>query len=118
MRNNGIREDGHPYSYKNDNALISDLPQEEQDKAIEWVGKYCREAKALNRNHTSYGLKDILAAYTGYYITNNQFKDLMLLCGYRPKNENEQNWEFFIREAPIKQAQRDGEKARSDRRQQ
>lgn len=115
MKSNGIREDGHPYSYKNDNALFSDIPQEEQDKAIQWVWKYCREAKALNRHHTSYGLKDILAAYTGYYITNNQFKDLMLLCGYRPKNEEEQNWEFYIREAPIKQAIEDGKKARSER---
>lgn len=115
MNKNGIREDGHPFSYKNDNALFSDLTQEQRDKALEWVEKYCKEAKTLNQNHTSYGLKDILSAYTGFYMTNNQFKDLMLLCGYHPKDEYEQNWEFYIREAPIKQARKDADKARYER---
>ena len=33
---------------------------------------------------------------TGLYLTNNEFKDAMLMCGYEPVNPNELNWNYCI----------------------
>lgn len=34
-------------------------------------------------DYTSYGIKHILQSNTGIYLTNNEFKDAILLCGIR-----------------------------------
>ena len=33
---------------------------------------------------------------TDIYMTNNQFKDAMLACGFLPVNERELNWHYCI----------------------
>ena len=45
---------------------------------------------------TSYGMKHILHDDTEVYLTNNQFKDAMLLAGYKPVDPNELNWRYWI----------------------
>ena len=100
----GIDENGHSFEIvngKNQSDLFSALTIEEQILARRWVEKVCKPAVALNRYHTSYGLKHILENCIGIYMTNNQFKDLMLMCSFKPKYEQELNWQFFIQEGPF-----------------
>ena len=52
--------------------------------------------KTPNYEKTSYGLKHILQRDTGLYLTNNEFKDAMLLCGYEPVNPDTINWNYCI----------------------
>lgn len=52
--------------------------------------------KTPNYDKSSYGLKHILEKDTGLYLTNNEFKDAMLMCGYEPINPNELNWYYQI----------------------
>ena len=104
---NGIDEQGHPYSAVNDNDLFSSLTEEQQQKCLEWVDLYVRPTTVSIYPGTSYGLKHNLEDYTKVYMTNNQFKDLMLKCGYFPVNEHELNWRYRISKKGIKQAWKD-----------
>ena len=99
----GINENGHSYEIVNGEPMsdFSALDPDEQETAKRWIKKVCKPAVALNKYHTSYGLKHILEGCTGVYMTNNQFKDLMLICGFKPKYEHELNWIFYIQERPF-----------------
>ena len=52
--------------------------------------------KMYNDSHSSYGLKHMLEKDTHIYLTNSQFKMLMIECGYLPKNPRSKNWIFRI----------------------
>ena len=41
-------------------------------------------------------MKHLLEHDTGVYLTNNEFKDAMLLAGYRPVNPDSLNWKYRI----------------------
>ena len=41
-------------------------------------------------------MKHLLERDTKIYMTNNQFKDAMLLCGYEPVDERLLNWNYRI----------------------
>lgn len=106
-------KNGRPYSYGNglsestyskkwvDDELITDKSPEVQQKVFDWINENIMPRKTPNRRHSSYGLKHYLEHDTGIYLTNNAFKDAMLLCGFNPVDETEQNWEFCISEKPI-----------------
>lgn len=98
---NGILPDGHPFSC-GDYTLFSELSGDNQKKAHDWVEKYCIRMKTYNRQRTSYGLKHILDKAVKVYMSNNQFKDLMLLHGFKPENKFDLNWCFQIQERPLK----------------
>ncbi len=88
-----------PYTNENgafDIELITDLSKEEQEVVFDWIAKNIQPRKTENRRLSSYGLKHVLQRDTGIYITNNQFKDAMLLCGYTPVRVNELNWRYRI----------------------
>lgn len=92
-------KNGRPYTNENghvDCDLIDTLAGEEIKTAICWVKTMLLPRKSVNNKHTSYGLKHIFSRQTGIYVTNNQFKDLMITCGYNPANKNELNWRFCI----------------------
>ena len=100
----GIDENGHSFEIEENGKSwsgFSTLSPEKQKLAKRWVEKVCKPAVALNKNHTSYGLKHILEGCIGVYMTNNQFKDMMLICGFKPKYEQDLNWNFFIQEGPF-----------------
>lgn len=84
-----------------DTALLSDLPNEVQDKLIKWIDRNIRARKTPNYNYTSYGLKDIAERAIHYYISNNQFKDAMLHCGFKPVNPTDLNWHYCISEKSL-----------------
>ena len=92
-------KDGRPYSNENgyvDDALITSRSQEEIDTVCRWIDMNLFPRKTVLDSHTSYGIKHILERDTGIYLTNNEFKDAMLMCGYTPVNPNELNWCYCI----------------------
>jgi len=92
---------GRPYTNENgweDKGLITDIPKETQEAVLDWIRKNIQPRKTPSRRHSSYGIKHFLEDDTGIYLTNNQFKDAMMLCGYGPVDENELNWHYCISE--------------------
>jgi hypothetical protein len=88
-----------PYSNENgweDASLITDRPKEEMDVAMQWIAENIRPRKTPLHERTSYGIKHLLQRDTGLYLTNNEFKDAMLLSGYEPVDPNELNWCYCI----------------------
>lgn len=81
---------------KPDDALITDLPVELQDKAKSWVYLFVSPRKTKNNKFSSYSIKHWIERYIGHYITNNQAKDIMLQCGYEPVNPNVLNWYYKV----------------------
>lgn len=94
-------KNGRPYSIENgsvDDGLITDKPQEIQEAVYAWITENIRSRKTHNRYHSSYGIKHILQGDCGIYLTNNEFKDAMMKCGFMPVNVNELNWTYCISE--------------------
>ena len=91
--------DGRPYSNENgfeDGELISERRYDEIRLVDEWIRKNIRRSRSILTGRTSYGLKHILQNDTGIYLTNNAFKDAMLLAGYSPVDPDELNWRYRI----------------------
>lgn len=91
---------GRPYSNENgwvDKALITDRPAGEMETAMKWIRENIFPAEAILPGRTSYGLKHTLHRDTGLYLTNNEFKDAMLLSGFEPVDPKELNWRYHIR---------------------
>ena len=95
---------GRPYTNENgsvDAALITDHSPEDQKVVMDWIQANFRPSRKILRCHTSYGLKHILHHDTDLYVTNNEFKDAMLMAGYQPLDPRELNWRYravFVRE--------------------
>ncbi len=81
---------------KRDEELISDLSQENMGKVLVWISTNIYPRKTPLLTSSSYGLKHIMTSDIGIYVTNNQFKDAMLMCGFIPINENILNWNYYI----------------------
>ena len=92
-------KNGRPYSVENgsvDDALITEHPKKEIELVYQWIEDNLIRRKTPNYNVTSYGLKHDLERDTKIYLTNNEFKDAMLMCGYEPVNPKELNWNYCI----------------------
>jgi len=90
---------GRPYSIENgheDAGLITDHSRREIDLVYNWIDENIYPRKTPLLDYTSYGIKHILESDTGIYLTNNEFKDAMLLRGYSPINPCELNWCYCI----------------------
>ena len=80
-------KNGRPYTNENgweDAGLITDHPQEEQDIVLDWIRRNILPRKTVLHGRTSYGMKHILEHDTKIYLTNNEFKDAMMICGFEP----------------------------------
>lgn len=84
-------------SYKNDidNKLLTDLSCEDIMQINKWIKDNIRTSNSINERN-SYSLKHVLEKDTRIYLTNNQFKDAMLLAGFNPVKEDEINWRFRV----------------------
>lgn len=80
-----------------DDSTFSMLPKEVQQVCLWWVWLRTEIRATPNAEQTSYGLKHILEDEIGVYMTNNQFKDMMLHAGYRPASFEQLNWRFCIK---------------------
>ncbi len=72
------------------------LTKEDQRAILQWIQSRLYPRKTPNNWHTSYGLKHLLERDTKIYLTNNQFKEAMLMCGFTPVNPRELNWCFRL----------------------
>lgn len=92
-------KNGRPYSNENgyvDDGLITEHSKEEQETVMNWIRDNIKPRKTPLYSRTSYGMKHILEGNTGIYLTNNEFKDAMMMCGFEPTNVNELNWTYCI----------------------
>lgn len=88
-----------PYSNENghiDKSLITERSEDAIDMVMEWIRGNVRRSGRILQGRTSYGLKHLLESDVGIYLTNNEFKDAMLLAGFKPVNPNELNWRYRI----------------------
>lgn len=94
-----------PYSIENgsvDDALISEHPQEEISLVCNWIKENIIPRNTPLVGFTSYRIKHIFERDTNLYLTNNEFKDAMLMCGFYPVNANALNWSYCIsKKSPI-----------------
>lgn len=81
-----------------DDELLFQLPEEEQLQVINWIRTRLYRQKSFNFQHTSYGINHYLQSEIGIYLTNNQFKHAMMICGYLPKNKTDLNWIYQVAE--------------------
>lgn len=76
---------------------FEDLNKEEQGKLLEWIKENFTSTKNINnKTYSSYGLKHIIQKQEGLYVTNEQFKKAMLLCGFNVGNPHNRNWYFNV----------------------
>lgn len=80
-----------------DYDIFEQLEEEEQEKALKWVAENMKPANTVNNSHSSYGLKHDLEHDTGIYMTNNQFKDMILTrTDIRVAVFKERNHRYYI----------------------
>ena len=109
------RDDGSvSYRYecvtKDDEHHFRDLLPDEQRIARRWLEYNLETAKTVLPHHTSYGMKHVLERRTNVYMSNNAFKELMMLCGFFPAKADELNWRFAVKKtSPMFRCQTDGE---------
>ena len=83
-----------------------DLPEDIQEISLIWLKANVLSRKTPLLQHSSYGLKHLLHAGTDIYMTNNQFKEAMLLCGFKPVNEYEWRWLVLLHQQKITNLQK------------
>lgn len=87
--------DGRAWT-EDDTRLVTDMTEEEQEKVMAWIHENILPRKTPLLTRSSYGIKHLLERDTKIYMTNNQFKDAMLLCGFYPVDERLLNWNYCI----------------------
>lgn len=74
-----------------------ELPDIQKQVLDNWIMLNILPQKTTNKNATSYALKLLFAQSSdGFFITNKQFKEAMVRCGFLPVNKNKLNWDFRI----------------------
>lgn len=92
-----------------DSSHFHELHIQEQEAALTWLLWNLYPAQTPCRAITSRGLKEIMEYRTGIVMTENQFKECMLLCGFYPCRVDEVQWEFKIKKSsPVFQRLVDG----------
>lgn len=70
---------------KDESHHFDELSEAEQEKVLAWIQANVKPRETPLEGHTSYGMKHTLQHRTNIYVTNNQFKEAMLLCGFYRK---------------------------------
>lgn len=90
---------GRPYTceagFVDDKLITDDLKHYEIKQIGDWIKENVISSKKVY-DQSSYSLKHILQHDIELYLTNNQFKDAMLLAGYEPVDPDQLNWHFKI----------------------
>ena len=92
-------KEGRPYSIENgttDDALITSKHIAVTQVVGKWIKNNIEHADHVLEGRTSYGIKHLLQHDTGIYLTNNEFKDAMLLAGFEPVDPDALYWEYRI----------------------
>lgn len=83
------RQKDHPRAY-------DQLSPAEKEALQYWIEHAIQPAPKVDEHQSSYGLKYEYARETKCYVSNAQFKGAMLVAGYLPTKQGEQNWHFAI----------------------
>ena len=93
-----------------DTRRLNSIPPETQEKIFVWIkaNVFPSEGSVLMES-SSYGMKHVLEDRMGLYMTNNQFKEAMLRCGFFPIDSQWLNWYYkILKSSPIYKEQKDG----------
>lgn len=114
------KEYGYPVTYNSkdkviDDMLITDLPDVEIAFIVDLVCRLGCSPRELSsqRCGTSYGLKHIVQRGAGMYMSNNQFKSLMVLLQCEPHKEEdyqELNWDCYFIKKLVRKADQPGKR--------
>ena len=83
---------------------VAKLTEEEKFALVGWIGENIAPVKTPNKHHNSYGLKHFFERDTKIYVTNDQFKGIMLELGYEPINPEGTNWYLCISNLKLRPA--------------
>ncbi len=74
-----------------------ELPENQKEIMDNWITLNIWPQEKPGKNYTSYALKILFEqSPDGFFITNRQFKEAMLRCGFSPVNKNKLNWDFRV----------------------
>ncbi len=74
-----------------------ELPEIQKKAMDNWILLNILPQKKPDKNYTSYALKLLFEESSdGFFITNKQFKEAMVRCGFSPVNKNKLNWDFRV----------------------
>lgn len=62
---------------------FSDMDDKIRCMTIGWIDKNLKKRKTVNKHRTVYGVKHVLQAQTGIYLTESQFAEALLMCGFQ-----------------------------------
>ena len=100
-----MQKNGKPYTNENgytDSKLLSDMPEDVQGVVLLWIANNIYPRKTPLRGITSYWLKHRLQHDTGVYVTDDVFRNAMMLSGYHPVTQNAASWKYCIsRRSPV-----------------
>ncbi len=80
-----------------ENPAFDGLKVSEIQRCFAWIGENIIPATTNNPAQTSYGLKHIMEHWIGIYVTNEQFKRMMIMCGFIPMDERRLNHSYRIK---------------------
>lgn len=73
------------YKWANDVKFkrFDELEENTQSAVMDWINSNLEQRKTLNTGRTVYGIKHVLQCQTGTYLTESQFADALIKCGFR-----------------------------------
>ena len=90
-----ILADGRVWT-NGDEAHFNELSVTERLIVKEWIMKNFIKVSKLTCRQSSNSLRKYLIADRGIVLTNNQFKEAMLECGFKPYYVEDVLWSFNI----------------------
>ena len=86
-----------------------ELTEEERNLVMTWLRYNVIPGTEIKHDFTTNEMRMTLQDRTNIALTNNQFKEAMLVCGFCPAVVDEENWRYYLRRtAPIIFTQADG----------
>lgn len=77
-----------------------ELDEETKDVTLEWIRCNLWPVKATNKNSSTYTMKHLLQSQTGVYLTENEFAEALLLCGFTVKSNGKRKYFNFSKRSP------------------
>lgn len=107
-----LDEDGRKIPFvktPDDDRHFTDIAEEIQQIVLEWIYWNMLPSKSVYKFSTSYGMKHVLQGRTKIYLSNNQFKEAMLMKRFWPVDPFAINWSYRLKaSSPVFKDQADG----------
>ena len=86
-----------------------------QQKVFEWAESRLVKMKTKHTCVTSYGLKHICEKTIGQYVSNDDMKAAMILCGFTSYDKNKLNQFYNVTKRSVKAAHAEAREIRRNR---